>query len=392
MLMKFDMAIVGGGLVGGSLAAALANAGVSVALIDARGDTTGDEAPLAGQFDQRIFALRPAGRQFFEHCGVWEHVDENRVAAVTRMEVIGDDAVSRLTFDAYESGLLELAVIAENRNLQSAVRRALEQRELVTVLAGRRCEGVSWNNDGVSVDLDDGQQIDAQLVVAADGANSRVRELAGILIDQSAYGHSAVVANFAATEDHRGTAWQWFRADGVLALLPLPGKAVSMVWSTRQAHAEELMTLGADELAERLAEASHHVLGDLQQTGAPAAFELRLMKARRITGPRLALVGDAAHNVHPLAGQGLNLGLADANSLASAISARGPEDIGGIGVLARYRRSRAEEIMAMQLTTDGLHHMFQSSLPGAAWLRNAGLRLTQRLSPIKRLLVKHAAG
>ena len=377
---------------GGSLAAALANAGVSVALIDARGDAAGADSPVAEHFDQRIFALRPAGRLFLENCGIWEHVDESRIASVTRMEVTGDDAVSRLTFDAYRSGVLELAVIAENSNLQSAVRRALEQRVLVRVLAGRRCESVSWNNAGVSVNLDDGQHINAQLVVAADGANSHVRELAGIQIDQSAYGQSAVVANFATAESHRGTAWQWFRADGVLALLPLPGKAVSMVWSTPQAHAEELMELGANELAGRIAEASHHVLGELVQTGAPAAFALRLMKARRISGPRLALVGDAAHNVHPLAGQGLNLGLADASSLASAISARGPEDIGGSAVLARYRRSRAEEIMAMQLTTDGLHHLFQSSAPGVAWLRNAGLRLTQRLSPLKRLLVKHAAG
>jgi len=389
--MNFEVAIVGGGLVGGSLATALASAGVSVALVDARNDSVVPET-AAGQYDQRIFALRPAARQFLEERGIWEHVDESRIASVTRMEVIGDDAVSRLTFDAYRSGILELAVIVESANLQSAVRRALEQQALVSKLDGRRCERVSWNSTGVSLGLDDGQQISAQLVVAADGANSRVRELAGIQIDQSAYGHSAVVANFATAEPHRGTAWQWFRADGVLALLPLPGKAVSMVWSTRQAQAEELMVLGADELAERVAAASSHVLGDLQQTGASAAFALRLMKARRITGPRLALVGDAAHNVHPLAGQGLNLGLADASLLASAISGRGPEDIGGSAVLARYRRSRAEEIMAMQLTTDGLHHLFQSSAPGVAWLRNAGLRLTQRLSPIKRFLVKHAAG
>lgn len=392
MGMKFEAAIVGGGLVGGSLAAALANAGVSVALIDAHSTAVSAETPVAGQFDQRIYALRPAARQFLENCGIWAHVDEDRLSPVTRMEVTGDDAVSRLTFDAYRSGVRELAVIAENSNLQSAVRQALEERVMVSVLAGRRCDGVSWNGAGVSVSLDDGEQINAQLLVAADGANSHIRELAGIQIDLSAYGHSAVVANFATTLGHGGTARQWFRADGVLALLPLPGKAVSMVWSTPRAHAEELMALGSDELAGRVAEASNHALGDLVQTGASAAFALRLMKARSVTGPRLALVGDAAHNVHPLAGQGLNLGLADASSLASAISARGPEDIGGSAVLARYRRSRAEEIMAMQLTTDGLHYLFQSSVPGVAWLRNAGLRLTERLSPLKRLLVKHATG
>ncbi|MDX1489501.1 MAG: FAD-dependent monooxygenase, partial [Acidiferrobacterales bacterium] len=216
--------------------------------------------------------------------------------------------------------------------------------------------------------------------------------LAGIPIDESAYGQSAVVANFNTTVDHGGTAWQWFRRDGVLALLPLPGKRVSMVWSTQQAHADELLALKARELAVRVSEASQAQLGELVPTSAAAAFPLRLMKAVSITGVRLALVGDAAHNVHPLAGQGLNLGLADASSLASAIAARGRDGIGSNAVLARYRRSRAEEIMAMQLTTDGLHRLFQSSVPGAAWLRNTGLRLTERLSPIKRLLVKHATG
>ncbi len=391
--MKFDVAIIGGGLVGGSLAVALADVGVAVVLVDARAEPatmpgTGD----TGQFDTRVFAIRPAGRQFLEHCGIWRYVDEARVAPVTRMVVTGDDGVSRLTFDAYRSGMPELAVIVENAVLQAALRRALEQRDVVRTLHGRRCEAVRWRNQAVSIGLDDGQLIEAQLVVAADGANSRVRELAGIPVSESAYGHSAVVANFETTVEHRGTARQWFRSDGVLALLPLPGKRVSMVWSTQQAHADELMVLPQGDLAERVAAASGHALGELTQIGDAAVFPLRLMKAASITAMQLALVGDAAHNVHPLAGQGLNLGLADASSLASVIAQRGPAAIGSEAVLARYRRSRAEEIMAMQLTTDGLHHLFQSSAPGVAWLRNTGLRLTERLALLKRLLVKHAAG
>ncbi len=391
--MNVDAAIIGGGLVGGSLAVALADAGVSVALVDARtNQATVDKPRAAGQFDQRVFALRPASRQFLEACGIWGHVDQNRVASVTRMVVTGDDGVSRLTFDAYRNGMLELAAIVENSMLQLALHKALEERVLVRLLDGRRCEAVNWSDAAVSVKLDDGQQINARLVVAADGANSRVRALSGIDINESAYGHSAVVANFATTINHGGTAWQWFRPDGVLALLPLPEQQVSMVWSTQQAHAEELLGLADGMLAERVTEASNRALGELTQTGAAAAFALRLMKAASVTGPRLALVGDAAHNVHPLAGQGLNLGLADASSLASVIAARGPDDIGSSAVLARYRRSRAEEIMAMQLTTDGLHRLFQSSAPGVAWLRNTGLRLTERMSPLKRILVKHAAG
>lgn len=392
-MMQSEVAIIGGGLVGGSLAAALADAGVAVTLVDARAESeTSAKPPPGGDFDRRVFAIRPAGRQFLERCGIWRHVDELRTAPVTRMVVTGDDGVSRLTFDAYRSGIAELAVIVENAELQAAVRQALDDQILVSTLAGRRCDAVRWCEAAVEVVLDDAQQIDAQLLVGADGANSRVRELAGISTSESVYGQSAVVVNFETSVDHRGTAWQWFRPDGVLALLPLPGKRVSMVWSTQQAHAEELIALKSGELAERVSEASNAVLGELAPASSAAAFPLRLMKAATITGARLALVGDAAHNVHPLAGQGLNLGLADASSLASAIATRGPDEIGSSAVLARYRRSRAEEIMAMQLTTDGLHRLFQSSAPGAAWLRNTGLRLTERLSPLKRVLVKHATG
>ncbi len=392
-VIDFDVVIIGGGLVGGSLAVALADAGAAVALVDARPEPVMVASNSnADVFDTRVFAIRPGSRAFLEHCGIWRHVDEARIAAVTRMVVTGDDGVSRLTFDAYRSGIAELAVIVENAVLQAAVRCAIEQRPLVSTFDARRCEAMSWHDATVTVGLDDGRQIDTWLVVAADGADSKVRELAGIAISESAYGHSAVIANFTTGVEHRGTAWQWFRADGVLALLPLPGKQVSMVWSTQQAHADELTALSASALGERVTEASNHVLGNLTATADAVAFPLRLMKAASVTGTQLALVGDAAHTVHPLAGQGLNLGLADANSLASMIATRGPDAIGSDAVLARYRRSRAEEIMAMQITTDGLHWLFQSSAPGAAWLRNTGLRLTERLSPLKRLLVKHAAG
>lgn len=389
--MNVDVAIVGGGLVGGPLAVALADAGVSVALIDA-GRAAESAKNVARGYDQRVFALRPASRQFLEACGIWRHVDQARVTPVYRMLVTGDDGASRLTFDAYRSGIAELAVISENSVLQAAVRSALAERDFVTWLSGRRCEDVRWNDDAVRVSLDDGQTIQSQLIVAADGASSRVRELAGMEVRQSPYGHSAVVANFSASMAHDGTAWQWFRPDGVLALLPLPDQHVSMVWSTQQDHADELMRLDAGQLSARVTEASKGVAGALTCVGAAASFPLRLMRAASVVGPRLALVGDAAHNVHPLAGQGLNLGLGDAQLLVAAISRRGPDEVGSAAVLARYRRSRAEETMAMAFATDGLHRLFQSTAPGVAWLRNTGLRLTERFTPLKSILVKHAAG
>jgi 2-octaprenylphenol hydroxylase len=395
--MDTEVAIVGGGLVGGCLAVALADAGLSVALVDPRAES--EDAVLGPdseqpdvRIDTRVFALRPGSRDFLAKCGVWRHVDESRVAPVYKMSITGDDGRSRLTFDAYRCGLLELALIAENGNLQKAIQHALDERTLVRQVRGRTCVAASWESDVVTISLDDGDAIASQLLVAADGANSSLREFAGIGNRQSGYDQCAVVANFSTSVAHDGAAYQWFRTDGVLALLPLPGNRVSMVWSTPDEHARELVALDPGELAARVSQASTSVLGELTITGEVAAFPLRLMQAASIVGPRLALVGDAAHNVHPLAGQGLNLGLADAQSLAATIAERGPEGIGSRAVLAKYRRSRAEETAAMQFTTDGLHRLFDSAVPGIPWLRNAGLRLTEHLTPFKRLLVKRAAG
>jgi 2-octaprenylphenol hydroxylase len=395
--MDTEVAIVGGGLVGGCLAVALADAGLSVALVDPRAES--EDAVLGPDSDQpdvridtRVFALRPGSRDFLAKCGVWRHVDESRVAPVYKMSITGDDGRSRLTFDAYRCGLLELALIAENGNLQKAIQQALDERTLVRQVRGRTCVAASWESGFVTISLDDGDAIASQLLVAADGANSSLREFAGIGNRQSGYDQCAVVANFSTSVAHDGTAYQWFRADGVLALLPLPGNRVSMVWSTPDEHARELVALDPGELAARVSQASTSVLGELTILGEVAAFPLRLMQAASIVGPRLALVGDAAHNVHPLAGQGLNLGLADAQSLAATIAERGPEGIGSRAVLAKYRRSRAEETAAMQFTTDGLHRLFDSAVPGIPWLRNAGLRLIEHLTPFKRLLVKRAAG
>ncbi|HUF19598.1 MAG TPA: FAD-dependent monooxygenase [Burkholderiales bacterium] len=387
--MDHETVIVGGGIVGGSLAAALADGGVSVALIDSRSAP----AHMPPLFDQRVYALRPASVRFLEKCGVWPHVDAARVAPVYEMAVFGDDGASRLHFDAYRSGIEELAVIVEDSNLQNAMSRALDARPLVTRMSGVTCVNAVWAADEVAIELDDGRGVTAQLGVAADGADSSLRGLAGIETRSAPYGELGVVANFACEQPHKGVAYQWFRADGVLALLPLPNDQVSMVWSTPQAHADELQRLEPHELSERVTAASRGVLGRLEATWGAAAFPLRRMRAAQTVGPRLALVGDAAHNVHPLAGQGLNLGLADAQALADALALRAPtEGCGSRALLARYRRSRSEDTLAMELVTDGLHSLFRAKLPAIAWLRNAGLRCTDRLTPLKKALVKRAAG
>ncbi|HEX4985466.1 MAG TPA: FAD-dependent monooxygenase [Burkholderiales bacterium] len=385
--MGFDVAIMGGGTVGSSLACALGQARVSVALVEPRPART---LPAAG-FDTRVYALNARSRRFLEGLGVWQRLAQERVAPVFDMQVFGDDG-GAIEFSALRSRVPELAAIVEEANLLQALRAGLPARDGLH-LAAAACAGASWEEGCVRIALSDGGSLEAALAVAADGADSPLRRAAGVSCDVHDYGAQGVVANFRCEKPHRGAACQWFMDGGVLALLPLPGRHVSMVWSVPDAQAAGLLSLPAHELCARVETASGRRFGALEVVGQPVAFPLRRLRARRLVAPRLALTGDTAHNVHPLAGQGLNLGLADAQALADVIAARGMQpDCGAMSLLRRYERRRREELLAMEAVTDGLHVLFGSSAPGARRLRNAGLGLVNRAPALKRLLVKHATG
>ena len=386
--MNVDVAIVGGGPVGGSVARALAPAGLSVALVEPR---VPRPLPAAG-FDQRVFALNGRSRRFLERCEIWQRLSLDRVAPVREMRVFGDDG-SKIEFSAYRSGVPELATIVEEANLQQAVQSALAAQANLTLLTGIECTNARWDDALATLSLSDGRQIEARLVIAADGADSPLRAAAGIATQIREYAQTGVVANFLAERAHRDIAYQWFSTHGVLALLPLPGNQISMVWSAPDAQAQMLLAAGAEELARMVEHATFCTLGQLQPVSAAAGFPLRRMRAARLVGPRLALIGDTAHNVHPLAGQGLNLGFGDAQVLAAVQAERGMEsDCGAVSLLRRFERSRREDLVAMEVVTDALQALFGSSLPGIKRLRNAGLRLTNRFSPLKRLIVKRALG
>jgi len=229
-------------------------------------------------------------------------------------------------------------------------------------------------------------------VVGADGARSAVRAATGINADETPYGQTGLVANFACATPHHGVAFQWFCDEGIVALLPLPGDFVSLVWSAPSARAEELRALDADAFAQRVTARTQGVLGSLTLRGPVAGFPLRMIRVDRLIDERLALVGDAAHVVHPLAGHGLNLGLQDVSELLRVLSARESfRDLGDPVLLRRYERARAEPVGLMRFTTDSLARLFGADDPLLRQVRNLGLSAVNRLAPLKNALIRHAA-
>lgn len=378
--------IVGGGLVGLALARSLAGSGLDLALVEPR-VPRGD---LPAAWDSRVYAVSPGSAAFLERCGAWQHLAGERVTRVEAMRVYGDRADASLRFDAYDAGLRELAFIVEGNRLQHALWAGVREQD-IRIFCPADWTGLDVTAERALLRLADGAEIAARLVVGADGAESRVREVAGIAMTPGDYGQLGVVANFSCEKPHRGAAFQWFMRDGVLALLPLPGDRASMVWSIARERGQELLALAPGELAAAVESASRGALGALKLLAPAAAFPLKLQRVERFVKPRLALVGDAAHNVHPLAGQGMNLGLRDARILADTLLERGVRrDCGEHALLRRYERARKEDVMAMQLTTDGLQKLFMNDAVLVSEARNLGLRLVDGLPFVKSLLVRHA--
>lgn len=370
---------MGGGPVGASVARAVR--GLSVALVAHQRPSSALE-----DFDARVYALTPGNAAFLTELGVWQAMPQGRLVPVHAMRIYGDRD-SRLEFDAYDAGVPELAWIVEDALLQSALWHDLEVRILVPA----QCDSLEIDEQHVHLGLRDGKKVSARLVVGADGADSFVRKQAGIPARGRDYGQSAVVANFGCEKPHQNVAYQWFQRGAVLALLPLAGEHVSMVWSVPTSEARRISQLPEEELCREVEVAARGVLGRMTMATPARSYPLRRLAAGRLVAPRVALAGDAGHVIHPLAGQGLNLGLQDARSLAAVLSAREPlRDPGDVGLLRRYERSRAEPILAMDTMVDSLFRLFgaEGALPER--LRNAGLNLTDRFPVVKNMLIRRA--
>jgi len=382
--MKFDVLIVGAGLAGAALAAALRGSNLKVGVIETR-----PPSRPAG-WDPRIYAISPANVEFLSTIGIWQHLDTARMAPVYDMEIHGD-AGGRLDFSAYDSGLRELAWIVESSLMQQELWETIKRQHNVTLICPASPAALAIDDSAAQLTLSDGRRIEARLIVAADGRDSWVRQAAGIGARNTPYDEKGVVANFRCEKPHRDTAFQWFRKDGVLAYLPLPEQHMSMVWSAPDALADELVALSPEALCARVAEAGEHRLGALTPVTPAAAFPLRLMRVDNAVKARLALIGDAAHAIHPLSGHGINLGYQDARALAEQLAALPTwRDPGELPVLRAYARARAEETALLQYTTHGLNRLFKPADPLLSGLRNFGLNLTNRLPVLRNALVRYA--
>jgi 2-octaprenylphenol hydroxylase len=383
---RFDVVIVGGGLAGLSLACALRDTRLKIALVEQRAPR-----PAAG-WDARVYAVSPANAAFLQTIGIWKHLPAERVAPISAMKILGDDG-ARLDFSAYAAGLPELGWILESSLMACELWENVKRQSNVTLLCPGTPAEIEIGTASALLTLTDGRALAASLLVGADGRDSWTRTALGLRAHITAYDEMGVVANFECQTPHRGIARQWFRRDGVLAWLPLAGDRVSIVWSTPDENARALLALPAEELCSRVAAAGNCELGAFTLLTAATAFPLRLVRVPQIVAPRVALLGDAAHGIHPLSGHGINLGYQDARTLAELLAAR-PEwqDIGSERLLSAYQRQRREETLLMQATTHALHQLFQQDFPGFRALRNLGMNLTNALPVLKNTLVRYATG
>ncbi|EEA02981.1 Ubiquinone biosynthesis hydroxylase, UbiH/UbiF/VisC/COQ6 family [Burkholderia sp. H160] len=383
----FDAAVIGGGLVGKTAALALTQGGLRVALLA----QPCAALPAGAVFDSRVYALSSSSQALLERLRVWQALDRTRLGPVYDMRVYGD-AHAELHFSAFQASVPQLAWIVESSVIERALDAALGFQSNLTWI-DTRAQALDFSADSASVGLANGRVLEADLVVGADGAHSWVRAQIGSKMVRRDYKQIGVVANFKAAKPHGETAYQWFRDGEIIALLPMPDGHVSLVWSARTEHAEQLLALDPERLAAEVEDVSGGQFGALDCVTPAQGFPLALQTVDRLVAPRVALVGDAAHLIHPLAGQGMNLGLRDVAALASTIGGKESfRDLGDTVLLRRYERARREDIRALMIATDGLQKLFSVPGPLARAVRNTGMAFVGAQPFIKRWLVSAALG
>jgi 2-octaprenylphenol hydroxylase len=387
---RYDIVIVGGGMVGAALAIALAREEFAVCVLEAR---VPPNTWAADSHDLRVSAITRASQRLLDNLGVWATIAADRATPYQQMHVWDRTGFGEIHFDAADLAEPDLGHIVENRVIVRALWQQFDAAG-VRVQAPSRLQQLAFGDHGATLTLDDGDRIASALVVAADGARSQVRELAGIASRSEPYDQHALVATVHAELGNQSTAWQRFMVDGPLALLPLEDELFSIVWSTRPDEAERLKGLPEADFNAELTAASEARLGTLTLQGERGVFPLRLQHAEHYVQPGLALVGDAAHVIHPLAGQGVNLGFLDAGALVDALLAgrEAGRKPGNLRSLRAYERSRRGHNTATQLAMDGFKHLFSNDRPALSLLRNVGIGAAGRIAPLRRVFERVALG
>ena len=386
---QVDLVIVGGGMVGLMLAAALRKTGLHIVIVERA------EAHVVRSLDLdcRVSAIVAGNVQILRSLGVWPYL-EAKAGRMSSMRVWDGQEQGGIRFDATEIGSDALGYLIENSELVAALKSAIRESADVELLCPEVVESVVWKHNAVEVVLESGRALKTPLVVGADGARSWLREQADIDVFQRDYGQKGIVATVKPRFGHQGTAFQRFLNTGPLALLPMQGDLCSIVWSAANERADELLAMSDEQFADELDLHLGGLLGGIEQVGKRAAFPLKAQLARHVVRPRLALIGDAAHSIHPLAGLGVNLGLRDAMVLAQEIvdARKFDEDWGTLSVLNRYLKLRMPDVLMTMGSMEALHQTFQVQLPAWIKLRGIGMKAVGNAGVVKQLLMKNSTG
>ncbi len=389
--LKTDVTVVGAGLVGLAASVALNQAGYDVVLVDSQLPQSNDNP---SDWDRRIYAISPKNVQWLTRLGAWQLLDRGRIAEIQAMEIWGDDTVEPLRLLAEDVNADGLGFIVEERALKNALLQCIQASGVRTIY-GKPCVALQATAPHTLLQLENQQTIESTLLLAADGANSWVRQQLGVGVQQKLYHQTAIVANFVTEKSHDNIARQWFTQDasgncGILAWLPLPENKISIVWSASTQYAETLLKLSADEFTRQVMAVGSSMLGKFELITTPAGFPLTLKTANQVTHNSAVLIGDAAHRIHPMAGQGVNLGFRDVIDLLEVLTTRHRyQSLNDAALLKHYERVRKVDLFNMTTLTNGLYHLFDSQSKVLKKLRNKGLLATNR-PVIKKMLVSNA--
>ncbi len=388
---QYDVIIVGAGMVGAALACALGDSAIKVAVIEYSAPqlTWPDDS-----VDLRFSAISRSSEYFFHHLGAWDNMVARGVSPYTDMHVWDGGSKGAVHFDSADIGESSMGHIIENRVVRAALLERMQTFPNIDFICPAELAAIELAGHGVKIGLQDGGQLTGALLVGADGGRSQVREAMGISSVGWSYRQKGVVAIVSTALAHQETAWQRFLSTGPLAFLPLKDGRCSIVWSTTHEAADTLCALDEQTFCRQLAEAFEHKLGDILDSTNRAAFPLGLRHAERYTQHRVALIGDAAHTIHPLAGQGANLGFMDAACLAECVLEASDlgRDLGSVHHLRKYERWRKGDNLSMMFAMDGFKRLFSNDFSLLSKIRGCGLTVTDKMSPVKHVFMRRAMG